>query len=131
MHWGNTWDDRWLGGLLVGLGPLVRRGAGGRSGGAVLLDVFDGDGLGHNSLLLVLQSHTQFELGLGLGSPVELLVDGRISRLQRNVSTRGIGVSLKDDVGIGRDMEESSDLESSGQDVWRFEGRADSGRGIG
>jgi hypothetical protein len=78
---------------------------------------------------LVLQSHTQLELGLGLSSPVELLVDGRIPRLQRNVGSRGVGVSLKDDVGIGRDMEESSDLENSGQDVWRFERRAGGGCG--
>lgn len=77
---------------------------------AVFLNVLDGDGLGDDSLLLLLQSDTQLKLGLGLGCPVQLLVDSNVSRLYQDVSTGRIGVSLKDYVGVGGEVKESSNL---------------------
>lgn len=83
----------------------------------VVLDVLDGDGFWDGGLLLSLYGDTQLKLGLGLGCPVQLLIDGSVSRLQQDIGTSRVGVSLQNYVGIGRDVKEGANLQVPSQNI--------------
>jgi hypothetical protein len=90
--------------LGVGVWGGDRVGVGRRHLGLIL----DSDGLGLD--LLALNVDAKLELGLGLGSTVELLVHGGVVLLEQDVAGAGVGVALDEDDGVIGNLEEVADL---------------------
>jgi hypothetical protein len=72
--------------------------------------IFDGDRLRYCSLGLFFDGNTNLELRLCLGGAVELLVDGDVFGLKKDIRRSRIGVSLKCNLGISRDVQECTDI---------------------
>jgi hypothetical protein len=79
-----------------------------KCGGFML--IFDGDRLRYCNLGLFFDGNTNLELRLCLGGAVELLVDGDVFGLKQNIRRSRIGVSLKCDLSVSRDVQECTDL---------------------
>lgn len=76
------------------------------------------DRLGSATLILhqsSTSSYTQLKLLLGLGCPVELLVDRDVARLKNDVGSSRIGVALENSSGPDGNLKKRSDLLSRTQ----------------